>query len=85
MYLERIKEIASWDYCKFDECNDEGEIEICYQFGWKDGYHFYLSDYLIPDELGQFFLIYYLDKNCKLGKSYFKIEEIIEKIREIIS
>ena len=81
MYLEQIKLLANWDYCKSDQV---AEDEVVYQFGWRDGLHFYLSDYFLPDEMGQFFLICYLNKEQIVAKSYFTFNEVLLRINEIL-
>lgn len=74
MYLEQLKSITTWDYCKLAQQNDEEDF---YQFGWKHGLHFYLCDYRTVDELGQFYLICYL-KGETISNVFCKVFEDVK-------
>lgn len=85
MYIEQIRNIANWEYCKSEQLKED---EVLYQFGWKDGFHFYLTDYFIPNEFGQFYLIACLDKKFISSKFFtqfydieFHIVHLLEKFQ----
>lgn len=79
--LERLKELAKFEYIKVDRGNPD-----LYQFGWKEGLHFYLDDYYYNDEYeGQYILVVWLDKKMIFNGDFTEIEPLIENIKEILN
>mgnify|MGYP000284729775 CR=1 FL=1 len=83
-YLNQIGQLSKWEYCfkryyDPDNCDD-------YRFGYEDGFHFYMTDFLEPDDLGQFQLDVYLNKKqfCP-AKLRLTFDEIINDIKEILN
>lgn len=81
MYLEQIQSITTWDYCKIEQIEDD---EALYQFGFKDGVHFYLSEYFFEDSLGRFCLNCFLNKKQEFADTIHSFEEVISEINKIL-
>lgn len=79
MYLEELQDILDWDYCKRSTPEPD---EVLYQFGFKDGVHFYLSEYSEEDELGKFLLSLWKDRTMLVCKSLFTFNEVLTEINK---
>jgi len=81
MYLDQIKELTKFEYAIMSPGDPE-----CYQFGWKDGKHFYLDDYKIPSQHeGRFILVCWSGLEMLFVENFREIESVIQKINEILN
>lgn len=81
--IEQLKEIASWQYCKYESLINSTE----YTFGWKDTFHFYLSDYYKDSDYeGRYVLVIWKDKKMKLCQGFANDEKelLFDKIKSYI-
>lgn len=79
--LNQLKELAGFEYCT----KTTGDPDS-YRFGWKDGLHFYLDDYLEDDEReGRFVGIIYKNKVMLGTFNVSTIEECLVKFKKYIS
>lgn len=78
--FEQLKGLITFEYC----IQNDGD-PISYQFGWKDGLHFYIDDYLENTvHEGRFVMIIWLDKKMIFADYFYALEPLIEKIREFL-
>jgi len=83
--IDELKYIDSFEYCVSHEFQHDDYTETMYQFGWKGGFHFYLSEYEPEDEHGKFLLNVYFNKEQLKGAMMIKtLEEVKSRIFEII-
>lgn len=82
MYLEQIRSITNWDYCISEQVEED---EALYQFGFKDGIHFYLSEYFFEDSLGRWLFSAWKDKKQLVTIPIHEFKEIITEIKEILN
>jgi hypothetical protein len=81
--LEQLKELAQFDYLKGERYTVDSSI--FYQFGWKEGLHFYLDDYYENDEHEErYILVIWLNKEMKLCEDFREREPLIETIKEFL-
>lgn len=81
MYLEQIQSITTWDYCKSELVDSDEKL---YQFGFKKGIHFYLSEYFFEDSLGKWFFQTWKDKKQILAVPMMAFEEVLTEIHKIL-
>lgn len=78
--LERLKELDKFEYISVNHGDPDH-----YNFGWKNGLHFYLDDYHYNDEFeSQYILVVWLDKKMIFNSDFREKEPLIEKIKEIL-
>lgn len=82
MYLEQIKELADWDYCKCEQIEDD---EAFYQFGWKGGLHFYLSEYFFMESSKRWLLNVWKNKKYVFSPTILEFDEVLFEIRNLIN
>lgn len=82
MYLEQIQSITNWDYCLVEQVEED---EAFYQFGFKDGIHFYLSEFFFEDSLGRFCLNCFVNRNQEFAGTIHSFEEVIIEINKILN
>lgn len=81
--IEQLKEIASWQYCKSTDLFGSTE----YEFGWKDNFHFYLSDYYKDSDYeGRYVLVIWKDNIMELCQGFTNDEKelLFDKIKSYI-
>lgn len=81
--IEQLKEIASWKFCKSTDLIDSTE----YEFGWKDNFQFFLSDYYKDSAYGtRYVLIIWKDKEMELCQGFTDGEKelLFDKIKSYI-
>lgn len=82
MITKKIKELFNFDYCitaKLNECDS-------YQFGWKEGLHFYVDDYYFNTEHeGQYMMVVWLNKEIKYNSPYFEISSLLTDIKMVLN
>lgn len=81
MYLEQLQSITNWDYCKSEQVEDD---EALYQFGFKDGIHFYLTEYFFEDSLGKWLFSAWKDKEQLVAIPIHEFTEVINEINKVL-
>jgi len=81
MYLEQIQSITTWDYCKVTRVEDDEDL---YQFGFKEGIHFYLSEYFFEDSLGKWLISAWKNKMHIISIPLKEFEEVLIEINKIL-
>lgn len=81
MYLDRILLITNWDYCKSEQIEED---EALYQFGFKNGIHFYLNDFIYKDNLGRFLISAWKDKKQVMTLNCSTFEEVLSEINKLL-
>lgn len=79
--IDKIKEITDWDYYKSEQVEED---EVLYQFGFKDGVHFYLNDFIYKDILGRFLISVWKDKKQIMTLNCSTFEEVLIEINKIL-
>jgi hypothetical protein len=82
MYLKQIQSISEWDFCKSEQVEDD---EALYQFGFKNGIHFYLNDFIYKDNLGRFLISAWKDKKQVMTLNYSTFKEVVIEINKILN
>jgi hypothetical protein len=81
-YLDQIQSLADWEYCSVKQYESDHDWYI---FGWKDGLHFYFVHWPEPDELGEFQLDVWLNKQMPIPiQLTFTFEEIVDCITKLL-
>ena len=84
--LDQLKELADFEYCFEQDAYIGAGGAYFYRFGWKDGLHFYLDDYLCDDEFEKRFVgIVYKDQASLGSFNVSTIEECLVKFKKYIS
>lgn len=71
---------------KFEYINFIGGDPDFYQFGWRDGIHFYLDDYHAnEEEIDRYILIAWSNKTKIFNGSFREIEPMLTQIENILN